>query len=181
MTVPLLTLDTSCVSAVANPSKSNSPVTEVAAIEKILEMASNGLVQLQLTTAYERDFDRWNNPGGRAERLAWLERAPVLTIRAPGVFRLNVSVLTGEDGLAGRGEADLDKALRSILPGDYTVPGNDPARDFSDIDHLLAHHLSGASMFVTLDQKTILSKRDQLGEIGIAVGLPTEALACLES
>jgi hypothetical protein len=77
-----------------------------------------------------------------------------------------------------------------MLCGDETVFLNDkliellgiqgkaanPSRAYSDIDHLLAHALSGADMFVTVDEGTILNRKQELWGLGLKVLRPAEAL-----
>ena len=106
----LLTLDTSCVSALANPQDSNE-LCEVDALTRIVDSARDGCVRLQLTTAYDRDFERFTVTEGRAARLAWLAQAPPLP-RAPGVFRLDVSALDAGDVIGGDEDDELDQRLR---------------------------------------------------------------------
>src|SRR5947209_218077 len=72
---PTLTLDTSCVSALANPSSSDD-AGEVVALGDIIDLARAGRVKLQLTASYERDFKRDKDEPRRAERLDWLADAP---------------------------------------------------------------------------------------------------------
>lgn len=108
-----MTLDTACISAVANPATSNDP-SEVAALESLVDMARSGRVELQLTLAYERDFERWTDDAGRRARLQWLAEAPPMR-RVAGVFRLDVSRLDAGDVLGGGVDVELDRQLRDIL------------------------------------------------------------------
>jgi hypothetical protein len=184
----LLTLDTSCVSALANPEATNDPA-EVRALDRIIDLARDGRIRVQVTSAYDRDFSRWKDPVGRESRLGWLANAPPLP-RAPGVFRLDVSLLGGGDVLGGDGDVEFDQELRSVLlptlavdaiPSHEEAP-NRAAKVFSDIDHLTAHRLSGADAFVTLDASTILNRREVLRRLGMVVCKPREALPrCLGS
>lgn len=173
------------MSALANPQDTNDPV-EVTALEQIVDLARDGLIRLQVTTAYERDFARWNNPEGRDARLAWLSSAPPLP-RASGVFRLDVSALDGGDVFASEVEVELDRQLRAVLRPSLTARPAPPYEEapgvamkaFSDIDHFVAHWRSGANAFVTLDTKTILKRRQALGQLSITACKPHEALAFL--
>jgi hypothetical protein len=180
---PLITLDTSCVSALANPRDSDDPV-EVEALDAIIELARSGAVHLQVTTAYDRDFERFKDAPGRQERLEWLAKAPQLA-SAPGVFRLDVSPLDGPDPLASDVQGALDTQLREILGPEAARTGNlsshNIAKTMSDIDHLLGHARSGASAFATLDKSTILNKREKLVHLGLRVALPSEILADLKA
>ncbi len=127
---------------------------------------------LQLAEAYERDFSRYTDHDGRRQRLAWLQQNPVAERRASGACRLDVSVVDGNDLIVGDEEATLDQQLVAIL----RVRGGPAPKAYSDIDHLLAHHMSGADAFVTVDQSTILNHRDALAAHGITVLNPAEAV-----
>lgn len=184
---PLLTLDTSCISALAKP-QTSVPVAEVEALDALVDGAQVGALRLQLTASYERDFERWTDTAGREQRSAWLASAPTMA-RVGGIFRLDASVWDGRDVLAGDDDVDLDRRLRGILvpslklddvPGHDEAPG-EAAKAFSDIDHLIAHRRSGALLFVTLDVKTILRRAARLAELAINVCLPTDAEARLVS
>ena len=180
-----LTLDTNCISALANPQASNDPA-EVQALEQLVDLARSRRLTVQLASAYDRDVERWTDVEGRAQRLAWLAQAPEIR-RVGGLFRLDVSVLDGPDVLGSDAETELDERLRAILaptktqgpiPGYEVAPGV-AAKLFSDIDHLIAHRMSEADFFVTLDESTILSRRVALQGEGIAVCRPTEVLDLL--
>ena len=178
-----MTLDTSCVSAVANPSPTDDPA-EVEAIGALVDLFRVGSVRLQLAAAYERDFDRDRDDDRRRERLDWLATVPPIA-RAPGVFRLDVSILNGPDVLASDEEVHLDAQLEAILPGGrgrMERAVGDPrgaAKATSDRDHLIAHWRSGAYWFATLDVDTILRFRSKLAELGIVVVRPSEVFAAL--
>lgn len=138
---------------------------------------------LRLASAYDRDFERWTDAEGRVQRLEWLASVPLIT-SVGGVFRWDVSALDGSDVLGSASDVELGERLRAICsptraPG--PIPGHDEApgvaaKLMSDIDHLIAHRVSGADAFVTLDVSTILSRRAALQVEGILVCAPTEAL-----
>jgi hypothetical protein len=130
-------------------------------------------VELQLAEAYERDFSRYTDCDGRDQRLSWLQQNPVAERRASGAFRLDVSELGGNDVIVDK-EALLSRELVTILK----ARGSPTARAYSDIDHLLAHHMSGADAFVTVDQSTILNHKNALAAHGITVLTPAEAVSC---
>jgi hypothetical protein len=182
----LVTLDTSCVIA-ASTNESTSAPAEVEALDAILDLARIGTVALQLTASYDRDFDRLRDPSAVRSRLEWLASAPVLPTRAPGAFRLDVSQLNGPDVLVTSAIADLSRQLRSLLapqrartlPSFEASPGT-TARIMSDVDHLVAHAMSGAAWFATLD-KGILGKHDALARLGLHVAPPSELLPTLHS
>ena len=166
------TLDTSVVIAVDKREEDH----DLPSIDRLVELGHQGTVDLQLAEAYERDFSRFTDLGGRVQRLDWLAKSPVATRRASGASRLDVSELDGNDLLADD-VAHLDKALIDLLG----VRGEPAAKAYSDIDHLIAHYMSGADAFITVDSKTILRRRERLAELGIVVLAPAEAVACADS
>ncbi len=187
METSTITLDTGCVSALANPRETDDP-GEVAALEALLRRFEQGTVRLQLTAAYLQDFERDLDEGRRQQRRDWLASVPPMKM-VPGVFRLNVSALNDPLAvLGGERQADLDMRLREILePVRRSQPNIDQheedaaklAHILSDIDHLLAHDMSRADRFVTLDQG-ILKRHSELAELGIAVARPREVLSSLQ-
>lgn len=182
---PVITLDTVCISALANPSDTNDP-DEVAALTDLVQRFRHDEVRLQVTPAYGRDFDRWKDEAGREERLKWLAAVPAIP-RAPGVFRLDVSVLNGPDLLGGDADVVLDRQLRELLEPVRRDPVNllsyedapgVAAKVMSDVDHLIAHQFSGADWFTTLD-RGILRQRSALSALGLEVALPSDIVATL--
>jgi hypothetical protein len=177
--ITTITLDTVCVSALANPSTTVDPA-EVTALEELIDQFVEGTVRLQLTTAYQRDLERFTDEDGRRQRLEWLRSVPQME-HAAGVFRLDVSVLDGPDTLGSDRDVELDDELRALLePNRRSAENLDRhigdtrtlARIMSDIDHQLAHARIGGGWFATLDLG-VLGKREQLVDLGIAVALPS--------
>ena len=166
------TLDTSIVSAADRRLSEHDLIS----IDRLIELGREGTVMLQLAEAYERDFSRYVGDERRQRRLDWLLQSPVVEKRASGAFRLDVSPLDGNDLLADCDVVQLDKALIDLLG----VRGEPAARAYSDIDHLIAHYMSGADAFITVDSKTILRHRERLAELGIVVLTPAEAVARAE-
>jgi len=166
------TLDTSIVSAADRRLSEHDLIS----IDRLIELGREGTVMLQLAEAYERDFSRHVGDERRQRRLDWLLQSPVVEKRASGAFRLDVSSLDGNDLLADGDVVQLDKALIDLLG----VRGEPPAKAYSDIDHLIAHYMSGADAFITVDSKTILRHRERLAELGIVVLTPAEAVARAE-
>jgi len=166
------TIDTSVVIAADKREEEH----DLPSIDRLIELGQVGTVALQLAEAYERDFSRFTDPSGRLQRLDWLARSPVAARRASGAIRLDVSALDGNDLLTDGDVAQLDKALIDLLG----VRGNPLAKAYSDIDHLIAHYMSGADAFITVDSKTILRHRERLAELGIVVLTPAEAVARAE-
>jgi hypothetical protein len=175
------TLDTTCVIAMAK-TESGNPPTEVEAIAQLIDMARDGRVQLQLTAAYDRDFDRYRAPEGRSRQMEWLSNVPIIEQRASGLFVIGVSVLDGPDVIASDEEAATYDRIRSILdPGfDADLASDDPpaslAKRTSDTDHLIAHWRSGATAFVTLDSATILVHERALQQCRLTVCWPSQAV-----
>lgn len=182
----IVTLDTCCVSAIAHDEPAHAE--QVEAIGALIDLARVGRVGLQVTAAYERDFERLRDEGKRSERLAWLSTAPVIET-VGGVLRWDVSVWDGLDVWAGDDDGELaDRVQAIVAPGalrpaavssDESKPGK-AAKVFSDIDHLVAHAKSAAAWFATIDTKTILCHRAALAEIDVHVALPSEILARLD-
>lgn len=184
--IPTITLDTVCASALATPSVTNDP-DEVVALEELVARSKEGRVRLQVTAAYYHDVERDHNENRGRQRREWLESLPDLGT-VPGVFRLNSSRL--DDSLAvfgGDSTPELDARLREILePVRRSQPNIDKHEDnpallaylFSDVDHLIAHEMSGADWFATMDNG-ILKRTDELAELGIAVARPTTIFASL--
>lgn len=166
------TIDTSVVIAADKREEEH----DLPSIDRLIELGHEGTVDLQLAEAYERDFARFSDHDARLQRLDWLAKSPVATRRASGASRLDVSELDGNDLLADD-VAHLDKALIDLLG----VRGEPAAKAYSDIDHLIAHYMSGADAFITVDSKTILRRRERLAELGIVVLAPAEAVACADS
>lgn len=184
--IPTITLDTVCASALATPSVTDDPA-DVAALEQLVARSKEGRVRLQVTAAYYHDVERDHNEKRGRQRHEWLESLPDLGT-VPGVFRLNSSRL--DDPLAVLGSdttPELDGRLREILqPVRRSQPNIDKHEDnpallaylFSDVDHLIAHEMSGADWFATMDNG-ILKRTDQLAELGIAVARPATILTLL--
>lgn len=176
------TLDTTCVISMVKPETGNPP-DEVDALAQLIDLAREGRIDLQLTVAYDRDFDRYKPPDGRSRQLEWLASAPIVEQRTAGLFVIGVSMLDGPDVVASDEDAALYDKIRSILdPGfDGAALADDPpwrlAKRTSDTDHLIAHRRSGADAFVTLDDSTILIHRNALRRCNVAVCWPAEAVA----
>lgn len=127
---------------------------------------------LQLAEAYERDFSRYTDNDGRRQRLTWLQGSPVAKQWTGGAFRLDVSCLGNNDMVVSDEQSALERHLVEILG----TRGTPTAKAYSDIDHLLAHHMSGADAFITVDQSTILKHLDALAAHGITVLTAAEAV-----
>jgi hypothetical protein len=166
------TIDTSVVIAADKREEEH----DLPSIDRLIELGHEGTVDLQLAEAYERDFARFSDHDARLQRLDWLAKSPVATRRASGAFRLDVSELDGNDLLADD-VAHLDKALIDLLG----IRGEPSAKAYSDIDHLIAHYMSGADAFITVDSKTILCHHEALAELGIVVLTPAEAVVRAET
>lgn len=180
------TLDTACVIAMVK-TESNNPPGEVEAIARLIDLAREGGIELQLTVAYDRDFDRFKTPEGRVRQIDWLACAPIAGQRASGLFIVGVSEIDGPDNISSDEDAETYRTIRTILDcgvEGVAAGGAEPAwqlaKRTSDADHLIAHRRSGADAFVTLDDSTILVHRDALRQRHIAVLWPSEAVAMVE-
>ena len=180
------TLDTACIIAMVK-TESNNPPAEVAAIIRLIDSARDGRIHLQLAVAYDRDFDRFRAPEGRARQIEWLASAPIAGQRASGLFIIGVSVIDGPDVISSDEDAELYDAIRTIVETGFDGAALADehawrlAKRTSDADHLIAHSRSGADAFVTLDDSTILIHRDALGQLNVAVCWPSEAVAIFEA
>ena len=112
------TLDTACVISMVK-TESNNPPGEVAAIARVIDLAREGRIELQLAVADDRDLDRFKTPEGRVRQLAWLASAPIAGRRASGLFIIGVSVIGGPDVISSDRDAELYDAIRTIL--DFTL------------------------------------------------------------
>jgi len=154
-------------------------------IDELVELARAEVVALALTTAFEVDQERADDVK-RARNLEWLRQRPVVTrVPQPGRWDYATwgpgSVFASTELEAIRSEID-----RIVLPTHYrvgTVAPDDPEymrrwrRKVTDVQHLLAHHMSGNDAFVTSDQYDIVKKRDALrSAAGIVVYTFPEAV-----
>lgn len=180
------TLDTTCVIAMAK-AESNNPPDEIDAIGRLIDLAGDDQIELQLAAAYDRDFERFKTPEGRARQIEWLAFAPIAEERASGLFIIGVSVLDGPDVISSDQDARLYDAIRAILDPRFEEAAladentSQLAKRMSDVDHLIAHSRSGADAFVTLDNSTILVHRVALEQVKVAVCWPSEAIAMVAS
>ena len=157
---------------------------DISSIRQLFQAALNGRVCLQLTAAFERDRVRNIEKAGALQRaeelLDWVSCQPVIPQRAGGAFRLDVSPLGGDDLVCDEEIAQLSDRLEALLPQPKVKRARpDVAHRYSDIDHLLAHHLSKADAFVTIDRDTILDFREELETLGLTVCTPAEAVRML--
>ena len=85
----LFTLDTACVIAMVK-TESNHPPGEVDAIARLIDLAREGCIELQLAVAYDRDFDRFKTPEGRVRQLDWMhsDSATRLGAHQPALTRM---------------------------------------------------------------------------------------------
>lgn len=163
--------------------KESQSCHDLKSIQELFEASLVGRVKLQLSTAFERDRLRTKGDLSKIERAAalgcWILNQPLEPNRIGGAFRLDVSDLGGEDLICDEGVEALDQNLKSLI---FKENSNSTEFDrlYSDIDHLLAHHLSNNDSFVTLDNKTIYKFRNQLATYGIEVLTPAEAVQKLK-
>ena len=166
----LLTFDSSVIFAVIK----RETYHDLSAIEQLISLARESIISIQVTEAFRRDVSRSRVSEVIARQLDWLAKSPVLQGSVGGVFRLDVSLLGSNDMLCDKRTETLNDKLIELL-GIQGKAAN-PSRAYSDIDHLLAHALSGADMFVTVDEDTILNRQKGLWGLGLKVLRPAEAL-----
>ena len=166
----LLTFDSSVIFAVIK----RETYHDLSAIEQLISLARESIISIQVTEAFRRDVSRSRVSEVIARQLDWLAKSPVLQGSVGGVFRLDVSLLGSNDMLCDKRTETLNDKLIELL-GIQGKAAN-PSRAYSDIDHLLAHALSGADMFVTVDEDTILNRQQELWGLGLKVLRPAEAL-----
>jgi hypothetical protein len=175
-----LTLDTSCV---IHGAQSQS---EADSVEVLVALARQGEVGLWLAEAFEADLERASDAHRRAN-LVWLQSRPVAR-NVPGPFRLDYSVLDGRDVLVDESTARVAQIVEEIvLPANLRVGRLDSAdrgatarwrRRINDVQHLLAHHMSGHDAFVTTDHDDIIRNATLLHDrAGIRVLSPQQAVA----
>src|SRR4051794_35740223 len=194
-----LTLDTSCVIHGAQQQEQG------ALADRLVEVAHAGRVRLSLTTAYARDQE--SNPPERVRiNEAWLAGLPVVT-EVPGPFRLDYSAVDGPDVLLpGPARWDYSRwdgpdvmvdggehadaiVRRIVLPprlwaenmDQHSVLTDKDAKRFHDVQHLMAHRMSGNDAFVTSDDDDILGNAARLrDEAGIVAWSLAQAVAEVE-
>lgn len=167
----LLTLDSCVVFAAVNREETH----DLSSIDKLLSQATSGRFRIQLAEAFHRDMSRTNrNEGANSARDSWLADSPVLPNPVGGIFRVGVSLFDSNDMLCGEGMSTLNDKLVELLPPKGA--DSNPSRAYSDIDHLLAHAFSRADIFVTVDERSILNKQEELLELGIRVLTPEMVL-----
>lgn len=167
----ILTLDTCVVLAAVNREESH----DLASIDQLFELAASGRISMQLTEAFRRDLSRTiKDEATSVARRNWLAESPVMPSPVGGVFRLDVSPLGSNDMFCDEKTETLNDKLIELLGVNRSIA--DPSKAYSDIDHLLAHAISGADTFVTVDEDTILNKQQELLGLGLKVFRPAEAL-----
>ena len=166
----LLTFDSSVIFAVIK----RETYHDLSAIDQLISLARESIISIQVTEAFRRDVSRSRVSEVIATQLDWLAKSPVLQGSVGGAFRLDVSSLGSSDMLCGDETVFLNDKLIELL-GIQGKAAN-PSKAYSDIDHLLAHALSGADMFVTVDEDTILNRQQELWGLGLKVLRPAEAL-----
>jgi hypothetical protein len=167
----LLTLDSCVVFAALR----REVCHDLASIDQLFASADEGRISLQLTEAFRKDLSRDMGDGeASAARDGRLAELPVLSKTVGGVFRLNVSLLSSNDVLSDEIFGSLNLKLIKLLRPKGA--DSNPSKAFSDIDHLLAHAISGADVFVTVDERTILNRQRALWGLNLRVLRPVEAL-----
>ena len=155
-----LTLDSSCVIHGAQNQ------SEADFVDRLVDLARDGVVGLWLAEAFEADLARASVEHHRVN-LGWLQTRPVVR-NLPGPFRLDYSLLDGRDVLGNESTMEVAEIVGDIVLPPTLRTGQLDASDerltdrwrrrTNDVQHLLAHHMSGHDAFVTTDSRDILSK-----------------------
>jgi len=163
-----LLLDTGCVIAANKPGE-----RYFAACAELVEMHDRGAVRLSVATAFEYDQET----AGRTRTRLNAEFLREHRIdRVAGPLALDVSLLgRGDelvDGETGARLNDIRAVMRPPLPG---VPFD--RRKELDVHHVSACVYAGLDAIVTIDKDDILSKKQELADLGLKVLDPDEAVA----
>jgi hypothetical protein len=173
-----LTLDTSSVIHGAQAQRYGPQIDE------LVELAGNGQVGLWITTAFTNDQER--APEDKHQRnLAWLNERPLIGI-VPGGFRLDYSRLGIDTVLLSEEQKVVAMTIDEILlPKAYRVGNLRPddealmakwRRKANDVQHLVAHLITGHDAFVTSDDDMLRKRTDLRARTGIVVVNPVEAI-----
>lgn len=136
-----------------------------AAVDRLIDLASTGEVDLAVTRHVEEDVPR----APLADRIRDL---PVLGIRKTGgVFVIGVSRIGGPDGVGSDAFDTWWRQLNALrTDGEPRLPGA------TDYHHLHAHYIRGRDVFVTWDTAILRLRAELEATFGIRVMTPSEAL-----
>jgi len=150
-----ITVDTSCVNSKRKDADLN-------VIER---WAEERRIILQRSDALLKELGRSDERVSKGKGLA----------KHPKLFTLGVSVLNGEDVLAG---PDMRKEIEQILfPTVRVLTTN----QVNDVEHLRQHVRTGCDAFITKDAKDFIKrgKQEKLAQIGIWVFTPSQLVSLL--
>ncbi len=159
------TLDTSAVIGYWNKELSGS------AVEKIIQYAEEGRIDLAVVTRAVADLDHDKNVAHKQQQLQRLKRfqriGTILRFDTPG------STFDGPDFFVN--EKSFNK-LKNILFPELNKNDKKYMNNLYDVDHLYGHIQAGRSIFVTSDSH-FLNKKEKIREIyGIKIYTPEESL-----
>jgi hypothetical protein len=182
--LPHLTIDTNCVIHSVQAQQYGDEVDE------LVRLARLGVVDLSLTTAFDVDQERAGS-ANRALNLQWLSERPMID-RIPQPARWGYSDWGGGSVWAPDGIDEVSAEIeRLVLSAKYRaghLDVDDPdlmgrwRRKVTDVQHLLAHHMSGNDAFVTSDEDDMVKKRDALqAATGIVIYTLPQAVQFIRS
>lgn len=159
------TLDTNAVIAYWNK-ESSGP-----AVEKIIQYAEEGRINLAVVTRAVADLDHDKNVAHKQRQLQRLKRfqrvGTILRFDTPG------STFDGPDFFVN--EKSFDKLKNILFPG-LNRNHKKYMNNLYDVDHLYGHIQAGRNIFVT-SEKNFLNKKEKMREIyGIKICTPEESL-----
>jgi hypothetical protein len=189
MSIPSLTIDTSCVISLLHLPEDSTPADELNALEQIQAWGETGRFEIFISeksrTEAILNLEKARNidPANRARSEKWLqtlnnlERYESLKGRwIVGVSRLGIDTVPGSDAES----ADYEDMAR-VLFG--TSPTQLKNGDVFDLAILFEHYTQGNYIFVTRDRKNnMLQKKAELKQKwNIVVCNPVDAMKILES
>jgi len=184
VTLPSLTLDTSCIISVLHIGGDQTNNNEIVASEKILEAHDRGKLKIWVSQkSVNEAILNFENAGENQERIEkWLTTLYLLDDfdKTQSVWVWDVSRFDIDTVFASEDQADAFMRIEQVIMGNKSKLN---IGDVYDIAILYEHHLQGNDLFVTLDakifRKTVTQKLFE--KFGIRVVTPTEAVSILES
>ncbi|TMR97516.1 hypothetical protein [Nonomuraea basaltis] len=157
------------------------------AVDRLVELARQGRIEMWITEAFTADQLRVTNDGHRVANLAWLAARPEIRYtRGPLRLGYAMSTLDGGVFLAGDDTAASDQEIQRILLPQHLQVGHldetnlghrqAQAKKIDDVHHLTTHLMQGHDVFVTRDGR-MLKNRDELRRsLGLVIKTAEEAV-----